>query len=144
MERRSRAREGVDVDEAAGFRGDAPHHPGAVQPIERDLVEGGPVGDEVAGRIDVRAEVADHLHLGHVQRIARHAHDPGEARFREERDAGEIGTQRVRKLDPRLVVASSARRGARRERTPPLPGHAHASSPRVVPAARSSQRTTSV
>jgi hypothetical protein len=35
----------------------------------------------------MRAEMADHLELRHVERVLGHAHDPLEARRREERDS---------------------------------------------------------
>ena len=49
-----------------GSQSRSPHDTWAVQAIEGDLVECRRIGNEMAGRVDVRAEVADHLDFGHV------------------------------------------------------------------------------
>ena len=57
---RSLRRQALGGDRLARLAVEPPDHAGAVQPLERDLVKRGTTGDEVAGRIHVRAVVADH------------------------------------------------------------------------------------
>src|SRR5262245_31550389 len=97
---------------------DAPHHAGAVQALQRNLVERGRTGNEMAGRIHVRAVVADHRHRGGVHRVPRHLVEALEARLRERGDPGERRSERVRQLQP---GAGSRRDGRRREGRPPVP-----------------------
>ena len=92
----------------------------AVEPVERDVVDARAVDDEVAGGVDVGADVDRHLHLGEVQGIAGQAQEPLETGLGEVGDPRHPGREDPRQLDPLVGRRAGGSTG------PSLPTGAHA------------------
>jgi hypothetical protein len=77
----------------AGASVDCDDHAGAVQPVQRNVIQRRSVSQEMPRGIDVRSRVHHHLHLGNVDRHLRHLPDLLKSRLREKGDAGHARPQ---------------------------------------------------
>src|SRR5579862_1265350 len=98
-----------------------------MEALQRNLVEAGPVRDDMKGRVNVGSRVDDHSQLADVKRVPRHASDALDTRFWKgprRRCAGRNRRDRRSRSDWVGQVEPGADAGTRpgsRKRTPSLP-----------------------
>src|SRR5262245_34877475 len=88
-----------DIDQAAIRDVDPPDDAGPVEPLERNLVDGRPIFDEVPGCIKMGAMMNNHLHLGHVGAMLRDRRFLADTWLRKRRDARELFRNPMREVD---------------------------------------------